>query len=69
MILDLLYTHIQSNGNIFFKRHQLAGADLGLGKGGFFFVRSNHVHFKPHPSLIIHCIEMDPGGSVQLLDN
>ena len=33
------------------------GADLGLGKGGFFFVRSNHAYFKPHPSLLIHCIE------------
>ena len=57
---------------------QLSGADLGLGKGGFFFVRSNHAYFKPHPSLLIHCIEtqieleMDPGGwrnCVQLLDH
>ena len=36
---------------------QCPGADLGLGKGGFFFVRSNYAYFKPHPLLLIHCIE------------
>ena len=32
----------------------LKAADLGLGKGGFFFVQSNHDHFKPYIPIIIN---------------
>ena len=30
--------------NDIYNKYPGAGADLGLGKGGFFFVRSNHAH-------------------------